>query len=761
MKILNLFLCLLIASTSFAIDDIPSLSRALKTAKPGDTLVLANGTYRDVEISLTGKGLPGKPIVVKAESPGGVIISGKSVLRLAGTAIEVSGFYFTNGYAPKGAIIEFRSGGEVANHCRITNCAIDNYNPANRETEYSWVLLYGRNNRFDHNSLEGKLNQGVTLTVILDEERNQQNNHIIEYNYFGNRPNLGSNGGETIRVGTSQTSMTASQTLIQNNYFEHCDGEVEIVSIKSCDNVVRNNTFFESMGVVALRHGNRNIVEGNVFIGNGKPYTGGIRIINEGHKIRNNHFYGLRGDRFFAALAIMNAVPNSLPNRYHHVKDVEITNNTFIDCDNIQLCVGKDNERTLAPSNVKITHNLFYNKQSDRIYTTFDKVDGFIFENNKAVTRSGKSSLKGFTEVKMSKPVIAKAADKSLCGAAWHIPAKTAPKVLSGNRIVVTPGQNTLVSAVEKSKPGDLIELAEEGEYILDQTVAIRHYLRIQSSVNLKTKPVIRFNGSKGKIPMITIEDGGILELQFLAFNNDAFDGRAAANAAIAPAATMKGHYSADINNCEFYNFHESSFSPFKAQKTTYADTLIFTNCLFRDISGDAIYLAAEKDDAGKYSAEYVEVKNCTFYKVLGHAVDLYRGGSDESTTGPTIIIDHCVLEDVNNKERGAGVRLFGAQNIIVRNTLFSNTGRGGASIKFDETNWDKISVTHCNLYNSGRISSFWGKVITGPMYSLKPVYQSASNFNFSQTSLSPLLNKGTDKSGIGLAEIVKPNRQL
>ena len=70
-------------------------------------------------------------------------------------------------------------------------------------------------------------------------------------------------------------------------------------------------------------------------------------------------------------------------------------------------------------------------------------------------------------------------------------------------------------------------------------------------------------------------------------------------------------------------------------------------------MSGDAISLAAEKDDAGKYSAEYVEVKNCAFYKVLGYAVDLYRGGSDESTTGPTIVVDHCVLEDVNNKERG------------------------------------------------------------------------------------------------------------
>ena len=314
--------------------------KAVQNAKPGDTITVANGIYKDVEIIFTAKGDAAKPIVIKAQTPGSVVISGQSSLRLAGVGVEVNGFYFTNGYAPKGAVIEYRSGSEVANHCRITNSAIDNFNPPGRESENSWVLLYGRNNRFDHNNIQGKLNNGVTLAVILDEERNIENHHSIDHNYFGNRPNLGSNGGETIRVGTSQSSLLSSRTKIENNYFEHCDGEVEIISIKSCDNLIRNNTFYESAGVLALRHGHRNRVDGNVFMGNNKPNTGGIRVINEGHTITNNYFYQLAGDRFFAALAIMNAVPNSLPNRYHQVKDVVIENNAWVDCANIQFCVG-------------------------------------------------------------------------------------------------------------------------------------------------------------------------------------------------------------------------------------------------------------------------------------------------------------------------------------------------------------------------------------------------------------------------------------
>lgn len=81
--------------------------------------------------------------------------------------------------------------------------------------------------------------------------------------------------------------------------FHHCNGEVEVVSIKSSDNIIRNNVFLECRGILALRHGNRNLVEGNAFIGNGLPCTGGVRVVNEGHIIKGNLFYGLKGDRFF------------------------------------------------------------------------------------------------------------------------------------------------------------------------------------------------------------------------------------------------------------------------------------------------------------------------------------------------------------------------------------------------------------------------------------------------------------------------------
>lgn len=178
----------------------------------------------------------------------------------------MSGLVFKNGYTPSSAVIEFRKNkDELATHSRVTQVVIDNYNnPDKRESDY-WVALYGKHNRFDHSHLVGKRNKGVTVAVRLNSEQSQQNHHQIDHNFFGYRPTFGSNGGETLRIGTSHYSLSDSFTVVENNYFERTNGEVEIISVKSGKNQIRNNVFFESRGTLTLRHGNGNIIEENVF----------------------------------------------------------------------------------------------------------------------------------------------------------------------------------------------------------------------------------------------------------------------------------------------------------------------------------------------------------------------------------------------------------------------------------------------------------------------------------------------------------------
>jgi len=121
------------------------------------------------------------------------------------------------------------------------------------------------------------------------------NYHTIHYNWFGPRPPPGENGGETIRVGDSGTSMQSSRTLVEDNYFEQCNGEIEIISNKSCDNSYRSNTFEDCEGALTLRHGNRCLVEGNFFLGNGRRSTGCVRIVGEDHRVVNNYLERLTG----------------------------------------------------------------------------------------------------------------------------------------------------------------------------------------------------------------------------------------------------------------------------------------------------------------------------------------------------------------------------------------------------------------------------------------------------------------------------------
>lgn len=115
----------------------------------------------------------------------------------------------------------------------------------------------------DHCYFVGKNHSGTLLVVWMDSSPDF---HTIDHNYFGYRPEYGANGAETIRIGTSDWSMYNSNCIVEYNYFEECDGEIETISNKSCENIYRYNTFYRTAGTLTLRHGNRCEVYGNFFL---------------------------------------------------------------------------------------------------------------------------------------------------------------------------------------------------------------------------------------------------------------------------------------------------------------------------------------------------------------------------------------------------------------------------------------------------------------------------------------------------------------
>ena len=337
------------------------LANAIASSGPGDTIVMANGTWTDVAISFYAQGAEGDSITLRAETPGQVILNGNSRLKIGGSYLKVDGLWFDQGALRSGHLIEFRrSSSRLTTHSRLTNCTITNYNPPSHLTEYKWVSIYGTHNRVDHCHFSGKSHDGATVVVWLRDPPNDSPVwHRIDNNYFGHRPELGKNGGETIRIGTSSRSMQDANVTVEHNLFEECDGEIEIISNKSGNNVFRHNTFRRSSGTLTLRHGNEASVYGNYFLGEGKSRSGGVRIIGERHRVYNNYFQDLEGTGYRAALAVVNGIPNSPLNRYFQVKDAVVAFNTFVNVEEtFVMGAGRSSEQSLAPDGLQIANNL-------------------------------------------------------------------------------------------------------------------------------------------------------------------------------------------------------------------------------------------------------------------------------------------------------------------------------------------------------------------------------------------------------------------
>jgi poly(beta-D-mannuronate) lyase len=687
---------------------------AVMNARPGDVIMLANGTWTDFEILFTGEGTAEAPITLTAQEKGKVVISGQSNLRIAGEYLVVSGLVFKDGYTPTSEVISFRRDKDhVANHSRVTEVVIDGFNNPERTETDSWVMMYGRHNRFDHNHLEGKLNRGVTMAVRLNSEASQQNHHRIDHNYFGPRPNLGSNGGETLRIGTSHYSLTDSYTTVENNYFDRCSGEVEIISSKSGRNVLRGNVFFESRGTLTLRHGNDNLVENNVFFGNGVDHTGGIRLINKRQTIRNNYMQGLAGYRFGSALTVMNGVPDSPINRYHQVEDSVIENNTVIDSDHIELAAGSDAERSAVPKTTEFRNNLIYNDDGRDIFTVHDDISGIAFEGNILNGVKDPAVSRGFSsrDVELVKlptglmrPVDPQLAgvgasadlavlDRAVTGVSWYPKAKHGKPFGGGKTTKVGPAEGELARAVSEAGAGDVIELAP-GDYLVDRTLAITAPLVIHAA-DTASKPSIEFERSA----LFEIRDGGSLALKGLRFSGKSAPD-STGNAMIRTSLySMLNAYHLVVKDCEVADLDVNhSFNFLYASKGTLAERIHIAGSSFSNISGAILELDKETDDLGLYNAEYVTIKGSTFRNIGKALAVLYRGGTDESTFGPHFELVDSTLDNVGQNKRnksGASVSLLGVQVADVENVEFA----GSAPIRVTQTVGGPITAIRSNTF--------------------------------------------------------------
>ena len=698
-------------AAQYLVTDQKQYSEAVKRLEPGDSVVLANGEWRDFEIVFRGNGLPGRPISLTAQTKGKVFITGRSNLKIGGEHLVVSGLVFRDGYTPTNDVIAFRRNKQhLANHTRVTEVVIDGFNnPERYETDF-WVMMHGRHNRFDHSYLAGKSNAGVTMAVRLDSPDSVENHHRIDHNYFGHRPVLGANGGETLRIGTSKYSLEESRTLVEQNYFERCNGELEIISNKSGGNFFRENLFYESRGTLTLRHGNGNLVEGNVFLGNGVDHTGGIRVINARQTVRNNYLEGLTGHRFGAALVIMNAVPNSPINRYHTVKDALVENNSIIDAEHIELGAGSDEERSAVPESSLVRKNLFVSSEQMDPITVHDNISGITFEDNLYDGLTQVPDGEGFEEKRIELTRAANGlnypTDETLAefgapsnlvvlkreetGPAWYAKPATNNRFGRGQTFRVEPGEDTLTAAVDASGAGDILELGS-GEYSVSKILTVAHPLSVKAVPG--TRPHLAFERST----LFELADGGSLELVGLSIDGGSAPDAYGNSVVRTSRYSMLNNYELRLVDSEITNLNTNhSFNFLRVAKHTFARRIEILNSTFRAVSGHVVALDREIDDLGIYNGETIVVEDSEFEDVGGSVLNIYRGGTDESTFGPRVFVRRNLLTNIGKSSRNktdSSLFLHGAQIVAINDNEF----RDSQPIRVVETVGEPITDTSGN----------------------------------------------------------------
>ncbi|WP_299014574.1 chondroitinase-B domain-containing protein [uncultured Polaribacter sp.] len=726
-----------------------ALKKALKDLKPGDVILLQDGIYKDVEMQLIGDGTKDKPIILKAKNAGKVFIEGVSSLELSGNYLEVSGLFFRNGYSPKKNVIAFRTSAKnVANHSKVSNCVILDFNNLERDQDNLWVQFYGKHNQFSNNYLAGKTNGGPTLRVDLKGNQSIRNYHKIINNHFGPRPRKGGARGETIQLGSSFTSMSPSNTLIANNLFEECNGEVEIISSKTNFNIIKNNVFYKSEGSVVTRHGNYVTVDGNYFIGDGvNEQFGGIRIINTGHWVTNNLFYKIKGKNFRSPIAVMNGIPKSPLNRYNQVTDVVVAYNTFVDSDApFQFGVGqnlaqkdvlpKSEIRSARALRTEVVNNVIYNSKGDKTpIIEHDKADGVTFKSNVIDNNGVKITnahgliakelslieiganiavpVNGFADVEEYKGFDFEAIkndllgnsraksnqigailqkeninlellDKTKYGASWF---SNEVEEMEITRHEVN-NVNEFTSKLKAAKSGDILELSN-GVYEISKSLEIDKTIRIQS----KEKVSIVFYGEENS-PVFQLKPYGKLTLK-----NINLKGNNKNYAFATLKRHMSNHFGLNIHNSEISNFKYA----LKVYKQAFSEEITFKNTAILNCE-NGLELSEETNDRGDYNTEYLTIDGCTFNTVKQNVIDYYRGGYDESTIGGNLLVTNSTFTNCGaNEKNGILLNHRGIVNVNINNNTFKDN-----NVQFISILWGAKNNTELNntVSNSGSIKT-------------------------------------------------------
>jgi poly(beta-D-mannuronate) lyase len=324
------------------VTSISALQSALGSAAPGDVIELADGSYSTSStITITKAGTAAAPITVRAQHVGAATVTGSGGFTFGGgvSNVVLAGFRLTGSRT-----LDIPVG---VTHIQLTR----NLFQLAGSVQY-WVTVRGDDAQLDHNTFQHKSTAGNFIEVVGPGTSGMAQRTWIHHNYFLDQSFTGSNGGESIRVGLSGRQHGSAKALVEYNLFEKCNGDLEVISVKSTDDVIRYNTLRNSKGTITLRHGWNNRVEGNYLIGN----STGIRVFGNNHVVVNNVVQNSTG----RALEIGGGEirDDTSSTTAHEAADhVLVAFNTFVNDHSSPIQMG-DGGKRFQPSDITVADNI-------------------------------------------------------------------------------------------------------------------------------------------------------------------------------------------------------------------------------------------------------------------------------------------------------------------------------------------------------------------------------------------------------------------
>lgn len=155
----------------------------------------------------------------------------------------------------------------------------------------------------------------------------------------------------------------------------------------------------------------------------------------------------------------------------------------------------------------------------------------------------------------------------------------------------------------------------------------------------------------------------------------------------------MNRNYSLAVRNCKVTNLDVNhSFNFLKVYKNTFADSIVIHDTEMTNITGSILSLDEETEDLGIYNVENVSIKNSKFTDIQGSVANIYRGGTDESTFGPIVVVYGSEFTNTGLGSRNkseASLLFHGVQNLHISNSKWHKS----APLELFLTNGEPITV--------------------------------------------------------------------